>query len=145
MSLPRNLPLYCAMHQQRQKGPYPPASGSRKCQPCKIYPHTSSRFPVSGSFHAAEASTSSQPARTKTPNDALLRPPPFRPKRRNTIGPSTPLHPFSYDGIHAEGELANEIQQQQEQLIREQQTKRAKAQKQEAASKDPEKPWSEAG
>ena len=50
------------------------------------------------------------------------------------------MHPFPYDDIHAEGELANEIQQQQEQLIRERQTKRAKAQQLEAASKDPEKP-----
>ena len=50
------------------------------------------------------------------------------------------MHPFHNDDIHAEGELANAIQQQQEQLIRERQTKRAKAQQQEAASKDPEKP-----
>jgi 1-phosphatidylinositol-4-phosphate 5-kinase len=88
----------------------------------------------------AEASTSSQPARTKVSNDAFLRPPQVRPKRRNTIGTATPIHPFPYDDIYAEGELANEIQQQQEQLIRERQTKRAKAQQQEAASKDPEKP-----
>jgi len=108
--------------------------------PARFIPTQAVDSPVSDSFHAAEASTSSQPARTKTPNDALLRPPPVRPKRRNTIGASTPLHPFPYDDIHAEGELADEIQQQQEQLIRERQTKRAKAQKQEAASKDPEKP-----
>ena len=95
--------------------------------------------PVSDSFHMLEASTSSQPVRAKGPNDALLRPLPVRPKRRNTIGAATPAHPFPYDDIHAEGELASEIQQQQEQLIRERQTKRAKAQ-QEAASKDPEKP-----
>jgi len=50
------------------------------------------------------------------------------------------MHPYPFDDIHAEGELANEIQQQQEQLIRERQTKRAKAQQLEAASKDPEKP-----
>ena len=96
--------------------------------------------PLSGSFHVTEASTSSQPTRTKVSNDPYLRPPQIRPKRRNTIGATAPIHPFPCDDIHAEGELANEIQQQQEQLIRERQTKRAKAQQQEAASRDPEKP-----
>ncbi|KAF9788216.1 hypothetical protein BJ322DRAFT_1002129 [Thelephora terrestris] len=78
--------------------------------------------------------------KTKVSNEAYLRPPQIRPKRRNTIGTTAPIHTFPCDDIHAEGELANEIQQQQEQLIRERQTKRAKAQQQEAASRDPEKP-----
>ena len=113
----------------------------------RLVPPTPTRFipaqavdsPVSDSFHMSEPSTSSQPARTKVSNDAFLRPPTVRPKRRNTIGAATQIHPLPYDDICAEGELATEIQQQQEQLIRERQTKRAKAQ-QEAASKDPEKP-----
>lgn len=96
--------------------------------------------PMSGSFHVSEASTSSQPVRAKVSNDAYLRPPQARPKRRNTISTSIPLQSFPCEDIHAEGELATKIQQQQEQLIRERQTKRAKAQQQEAASKDPEKP-----
>ena len=108
--------------------------------PPRFIPTQPADSPVSDSFYVAEASTSSQPARTKVSNDGLLRPPQLRPKRRNTIGAATPMHQFPYDDIHAEGELANEIQQQQEQLIRERQTKRAKAQQQEAASKDPEKP-----
>jgi len=107
--------------------------------PARSIPAQVADSPVSDSFHMSEASTSSQPARTKVPNDAFLRPPPVRPKRRNTIGAATAIHPLPYDDIHAEGELATEIQQQQEQLIRERQSKRAKAQ-QEAASKDPEKP-----
>jgi len=107
--------------------------------PTRFIPAQAVDSPVSDSFHISEASTSSQPARTKVPNDAFLRPPPVRPKRRNTIGAATSIHPLPYDDIYAEGELATEIQQQQEQLIRERQTKRAKAQ-QEAASKDPEKP-----
>jgi 1-phosphatidylinositol-4-phosphate 5-kinase len=78
--------------------------------------------------------------RAKVSNDAYLRPPQARPKRRNTISTSIPLQSFPCEDIHAEGELATKIQQQQEQLIRERQTKRAKAQQQEAASKDPEKP-----
>ena len=117
--------------------------------PPRFIPAQTADSPVSDSFHMAQASTSSQPARTQVSNDALLRPPQVRPKRRNTIGTATPIHTFPYDDIHAEGELANEIQQQQEQLIRERQTKRAKAQQQEAASKDPEKPlvgsWVEEG
>ena len=115
--------------------PGPPSMSS----PPRFLPAQAADSPVSDSFHMSEASTSSQPMRAKISNDAFLRPPPVRPKRRNTIGAATPTHPFPHDDIHAEGELANEIQQQQEQLIRERQTKRAKAQ-QEAASKDPEKP-----
>ena len=94
--------------------------------------------PASGSFHASEASTSSQTARTKVSNDIHLRP--LRPKRRNTIGTATPIPSFPCDDIHAEGELANEIQQQQEQLIRERQTKRAKAQQHGVVSRDPGEP-----
>ena len=112
---------------------------STASSPARFFPTQATGSPVSDSFHMSEPSTSSQPARTKVSNDALLRPPPARPKRRNTIGATTPLQPLPYDDIHAEGELANAIQQQQEQLIRERQTKRAKA-RQEAASKDPEKP-----
>ena len=108
--------------------------------PPRFIPTQATDSPMSSSFHMAEASTSSQPVKTKVPNDGSLYPPQIRPKRRNTIGTATPMHPFPYDDIYAEGELANEIQQQQEQLIRERQTKRAKAQQQEAASKDPEKP-----
>ena len=108
--------------------------------PTRFIPVQAADSSISDSFQMAEASTSSQPVRTKVSNDAFLRPPQVRPKRRNTIGTATPMNPFPYDDIHAEGELANEIQQQQEQLIRERQTKRAKAQQQEAASKDPEKP-----
>lgn len=117
--------------------------------PTRFVPAQPVDSPASGSFHIAEASTSSQPVRTKVSNDVYLRPPSIRPKRRNTIGTATPIHSFPCDDIHAEGELANEIQQQQEQLIRERQTKRAKAQQQEAASRDPEKPlvghWVEEG
>lgn len=106
----------------------------------RFVPTQSVDSPASGSFHITEASTSSQPVRTKVSNDPYLRPPQIRPKRRNTIGTAAPIHSFPCDDIHAEGELANEIQQQQEQLIRERQTKRAKAQQQGAASRDPEKP-----
>ena len=106
----------------------------------KFAPAQSVDSPVSASFHAAEASTSSQPMKTKVSNDTYLRPPQIRPKRRNTIGTATAIPSIPYDDIHAEGELATKIQQQQEQLIRERQTKRAKAQQQEAASRDPEKP-----
>ena len=106
----------------------------------RIAPTQPADSPVSASFYSAEASTSSQPFKAKVSNDVYLRPPQLRPKRRNTIGTATPNNPFPCDDIHAEGELANEIQQQQEQLIRERQTKRAKAQQQEAASRDPEKP-----
>lgn len=120
---------------------------STMSNPPRFVPTQPIDSPASGSFHIAEASTSSQPTRTKLSNDPHLRPP--RPKRRNTIGTTTPIHSFPCDDIHAEGELANEIQQQQEQLIRERQTKRAKAQQQEAASRDPEKPlvghWVEEG
>ena len=115
-------------------------SPSTMTTPPRFIPTQATDSPVFDSFHLAEASTSSQPVRTKVSNDVFLRPPQIRPKRRNTIGTATPIHSFPYDDIHAEGELANEIQQQQEQLIRERQTKRAKAQQQEAASKDPEKP-----
>ena len=107
--------------------------------PTRFIPAQATDSPVSDTFQMSEASTSSQPVRTKVSNDTFLRPPPVRPKRRNTIGTATAIQPLPYDDIYAEGELATEIQQQQEQLIRERQTKRAKAQ-QEAASKDPEKP-----
>ena len=112
---------------------------STMSSPARFPPTQTIDSPVSDSSHALEASTSSQPVRTKISNDAFLRPPPVRPTRRNTIGAATPTHPFPSDDIYAEGELASEVQRQQEQLIRERQTKRAKAQ-QEAASKDPEKP-----
>jgi hypothetical protein len=83
--------------------------------------------------------------------DGYLQPPPpitsRLPKRRNTI--SSPMTPLisGYDDINADGELAEEIQQQQEQILRERISKRAKAQQEAEAAltrskskADPERP-----
>lgn len=93
-----------------------------------------------------EASTSqapsSKPARSLTStmsSDGYLQPPvttPRQPKRRNTIGAATsPISPIlPFDDINADGELASEIQQQQEQIMRERLSKRAKAQQEAEAA-----------
>lgn len=97
--------------------------------------------------------SASKPARSLTSNmssDGYLQPPPVlssRPKRRNTIGaPTSPTTPV-FEDINADGELATEIQQQQEQIMRERLSKRAKAQQEAEAAltrsksrTDPERP-----
>jgi 1-phosphatidylinositol-4-phosphate 5-kinase len=84
--------------------------------------------------------------------DGYLQPPPLtlgrQAKRRNTIGSSaSPIAPLitGYDDINADGELASEIQQQQEQIMRERLSKRAIAQQEAEAAltrakADPERP-----
>lgn len=82
-----------------------------------------------------------RPARSVTSNmssDGYLQPPIASssrpPKRRNTIGaPTSPISPV-FDDINADGELATEIQQQQEQIMRERLSKRAKAQQEAEAA-----------
>jgi 1-phosphatidylinositol-4-phosphate 5-kinase len=89
----------------------------------------------------------SQPSKMayQSPDGHLQPPPPvIRPTRRNTTGSSpriqhTTLHqaygsqPFAYDDSEVGEELASDIQMQAEQIRRERNSKRAKAQQHEAA------------
>ena len=116
VSLPRALQILHEPNGQSSEAPFTEASGS---QPSKMA--------------------------YQSPDGHLQPPPPvIRPTRRNTTGSSpriqhTTLHqaygsqPFAYDDSEVGEELASDIQMQAEQIRRERNSKRAKAQQHEAA------------
>ena len=104
-----------------------------------ICPHATNRFAPIWFFPHHRGIRIFTAMRTKVLNDPYLHPPQSRFKHRNTTGTTAPIHPFPCNDIHTEGEPANEIQQQREQLVRERQAKRAEAWQQGAAPRDPKK------